>query len=36
MLVEDTRGLLAEEMGRESVSNSMARLEKRLDGKRKD
>jgi translin len=30
MLVEDTRGLLAEEMGRESVSNSMARLEKRL------
>ena len=30
MLVEDTRGLLAEEMGRESVSTSMARLEKRL------
>ena len=30
MLVEDTRGLLAEEMGRESVSNSMARLEKKL------
>ena len=30
MLVEDTRGLLAEEMGRESVSASMARLEKRL------
>ena len=30
MLVEDTRGLLAEEMGRNSVSSSMARLEKRL------
>lgn len=30
MLVEDTRGLLAEELGRESVSRSMARLEKRL------
>lgn len=30
MLVEDTRGVLAEEMGRESVSSSMARLEKRL------
>jgi translin len=30
MLVEDTRGLLAEEMGRESVSASMARLEKKL------
>jgi len=30
MLVEDTRGLLAEEMGRESVSTSMARLEKKL------
>lgn len=30
MLVEDTRGLLAEEIGRESVSSSMARLEKRL------
>jgi translin len=30
MLVEDTRGLLAEEMGRESVNSSMARLEKRL------
>jgi translin len=30
MLVEDTRGLLAEEMGRDSVSTSMARLEKRL------
>ncbi len=36
MLVEDTRGLLAEEMGRESVSNSMARLERILDGKKKD
>jgi len=35
MLVEDTRGLLAEEMGRESVSNSMARLEKRLDERKK-
>jgi len=33
MLVEDTRGLLAEEMGRESVSNSMARLEKKLSGR---
>lgn len=30
MLVEDTRGLLAEEMGRDSVSSSMARLEKKL------
>jgi len=30
MLVEDTRGLLAEEMGRESVSTSLARLEKKL------
>ena len=30
MLVEDTRGLLAEELGRETVSNSMARLEKKL------
>jgi translin len=30
MLVEDTRGLLAEEIGRDSVSVSMARLEKRL------
>jgi len=30
MLVEDTRGLLAEEMGRESVSASMVRLEKSL------
>ena len=30
MLVEDTRGLLAEELGRESMSNSMARLEKKL------
>ncbi len=33
MLVEDTRGLLAEEMGRESVSSSMARLEKKLGGR---
>jgi translin len=33
MLVEDTRGLLAEEMGRDSVSASMARLEKKLAGK---
>ena len=31
MLVEDTRGLLAEEMGREAVSASMARLEKKLN-----
>ncbi|MDG7011505.1 MAG: RNA-binding protein [Nitrososphaerota archaeon] len=30
MLVEDTRGLLAEEIGRNSVSSSMARLEKKL------
>jgi len=30
MLVEDTRGLLAEEMGRETVNASMARLEKKL------
>lgn len=30
MLVEDTRGLLAEELGREAVSASMARLEKKL------
>ena len=36
MLVEDTRGLLAEEMGRESVSGSMARLEKKLDGRKKN
>ncbi len=35
MLVEDTRGLLAEEMGRESVSSSMARLEKKLSGRAK-
>jgi translin len=33
MLVEDTRGLLAEEMGRDSMSASMARLEKKLAGK---
>jgi translin len=33
MLVEDTRGLLAEELGRESVSASMARLEKKLGGR---
>ena len=33
MLVEDTRGLLAEEMGREAVSTSMARLEKKLNGR---
>ena len=30
MLLEDTRGLLAEEMGRQSISTSMARLEKKL------
>ena len=33
MLVEDTRGVLAEEMSRESVSNSMARLERKLAGR---
>ena len=33
MLVEDTRGFLAEETGRESVNASMARLEKRLGGR---
>ena len=33
MLVEDTRGLLAEEMGREAVGASMARLEKKLRGR---
>jgi translin len=31
MLVEDTRGLLAEEIRRESMSASLARLQKRLD-----
>ena len=36
MLVEDTRGLLAEEMGRESVSSSMARLEKKLERRKKN
>lgn len=36
MLVEDTRGLLAEEMGRESVSSSMARLEKKLEERKKN
>jgi translin len=30
MLVEDTRGLLAEEIGRDSLNVSMARIEKRL------
>jgi translin len=35
MLVEDTRGLLAEEMGRDAVGASMARLEKRLNGMRR-
>lgn len=35
MLVEDTRGLLAEEMGRDSVSASMSRLEKKLAGRTK-
>ncbi|MDG6953610.1 MAG: RNA-binding protein [Nitrososphaerota archaeon] len=34
MLVEDTRGLLAVELGRESVSMSMSRLEKKLAGGR--
>lgn len=32
MLVEDTRGFLAEELGREDVGRAMSRLEKRLDG----
>ena len=31
MLVEDTRGLLTEEVRRESVNSSMARLQKKLD-----
>jgi len=35
MLVEDTRGLLAEEMGRDAVSTSMARLEKKLERARR-
>lgn len=35
MLVEDTRGLLAEEIGRDAVSTSMARLEKKLDARRR-
>lgn len=34
MLVEDTRGLLAEELGRESVNSSMARLEKKLNARK--
>ncbi len=33
MLVEDARGLLAEEMGREAVNNSMARLERKIGGR---
>jgi len=33
MLVEDTRGLLAEEIGRDSFNASMVRLEKRLKGR---
>jgi translin len=32
MLVEDTRALVAEETRRESVSSSMARLERKLEG----
>jgi translin len=35
MLVEDTRGLMTEEARRESVSDSMARLEMKLDSKRR-
>lgn len=35
MLVEDTRGLMTEEARRESVSDSMARLERKLDSKRR-
>lgn len=33
MLVEDTRGLMTEESRRQSMSASMAKLEKRLDGR---
>ena len=33
MLVEDTRGLITEEARRESVSSSMARLERKLAGR---
>jgi translin len=33
MLVEDTRGLMTEEARRQTMSASMARLEKRLDGR---
>lgn len=36
MLLEDTRGLLAEEMGRQSISTSMARLEKKLSRRSRD
>lgn len=36
MLVEDTRGLLAEEMGREAMSSSMARLEEKLARRARD
>lgn len=36
MLVEDTRGLMAEETRRESISISMARLEKKLSAKGRD
>jgi translin len=34
MLVEDVRGLLAEEIRREAVSEKMRRLERRLAGSR--
>jgi len=34
MLVEDTRGVIAEEMRRESVNVAMDRLRKKLDGRR--
>jgi len=32
MLVEDTRGLLTEEVRRESMRASLERLQKKLDG----
>jgi translin len=36
MLVEDTRGLMTEELRRESLSSSMRRLERRLDRRPRD
>jgi translin len=35
MLVEDTRGLMTEELRRESMRSSMSRLEKKLDSRRR-